>query len=255
MTPSSPTSSMTSSATLTKSGTLGTAPAPRPAQPGEPSATGAPALGSPSGRAAGRPVSLWVLAVGGALAAGLYAALFEKMRFGPPLVMLALGGMTLALAGAALWRMIDPLSRAASDLATVRGGRRPRELEREKQLVLKAIKEIELDYQMRKIAERDYREMIERYRARAIRLMGEIEAGDDYRTLIERELAIRLKLGSPAAGAASTKGLAKEEVAAEANAPVTASPVTDAARPVCEGCGATNDDDAKFCKKCGAKLA
>ena len=39
-----------------------------------------------------------------------------------------------------------------------------RELEREKQLVLKAIKEIELDYQMRKIAERDYREMVERYR-------------------------------------------------------------------------------------------
>ena len=62
--------------------------------------------------------------------------------------------------------MIDPLSRAEAPAAAAapREPRRVRELEREKQLVLKAIKEIELDYQMRKIAERDYREMIERYR-------------------------------------------------------------------------------------------
>ena len=98
--------------------------------------------------------------------------------------------MTLALTGAALWRVIDPLAGelAVGSGAAARGGRRPRELEREKQLVLKAIKEIELDYQMRKIAERDYREMVERYRTRAMRLMSEIEAGDDFRVLIEREL-------------------------------------------------------------------
>ena len=128
------------------------------------------------------------------MAAG-YAFLIEKMHFGPPLVMFTLGGMTLALTGAALIRVIDPL--AGNSLAAIspaRGGRRPRELEREKQLVLKAIKEIELDYQMRKIAERDYREMVERYRTRAMRLMSEIEAGDDFRVLIERELTMRLKL-------------------------------------------------------------
>ena len=69
-----------------------------------------------------------------------------------------------------------------------------RELEREKQLVLKAIKEIEFDYQMRKIAERDYREMVERYRNRAMRLISEIDAGDDFRGLIEKELKLRLEL-------------------------------------------------------------
>ena len=52
-----------------------------------------------------------------------------------------------------------------------------RELEREKQLVLKAIKEIEFDYQMRKIAERDYREMVERYRNRAMRLISRARRG------------------------------------------------------------------------------
>ena len=69
-----------------------------------------------------------------------------------------------------------------------------RELEREKQLVLKAIKEIEFDYQMRKISERDYREMVERYRNRAMRLISELDAGGDYRGLIEKELKLRLEL-------------------------------------------------------------
>ena len=185
-----------------------------------------------------RRVPLWAIALAGALAAAAYAGLIEKMRLGPPLVMLTLGGMTLALAGAAIYRVIDPLSREPGAATPVRTGRRLKELEREKQLVLKAIKEIELDYQMRKVAERDYREMVERYRARAMRLITEIEAGDDYRALIERELAIRLKVQGPAAAAPA--------------APVT---VPEApARRACAGCGTGNDDDAQFCKKCGKPL-
>ena len=186
-----------------------------------------------------RRVPLWVIGLAGALMAAGYAGLVEKMRLGPPFVMLALGGMTVALAGAALYRVIDPLSRQSDAAPPPRTGRRLKELEREKQLVLKAIKEIELDYQMRKIADRDYREMVERYRTRAMRLMTEIEAGDDYRALIERELAMRLKL----AGAA----------------PATAVPAAAAAPPAtvrttCAGCGARNDEDAQFCKKCGQRL-
>jgi hypothetical protein len=152
--------------------------------------------------------------------------------------MVALGGMTLALTAAALWRVIDPLMRPGGAAAAgPPESRRNRELDREKQLVLKAIKEVELDYQMRKIAERDYREMVERYRTRAMRLMSEIEAGDDFRALIEKELAMRLKLesGKPVASAAAP--------------PVAPSP------PTCAACSTTNDDDAQFCKKCGAKLA
>jgi hypothetical protein len=144
--------------------------------------------------------------------------------------------------------VIDPLAgNSLAAVSTVRGGRRPRELEREKQLVLKAIKEIELDYQMRKIAERDYREMVERYRTRAMRLMSEIEAGDDFRVLIERELTMRLKL--EAAKPAPTPAPAVRE--SEAAAPVTAS----ISSSTCDACATVNDDDAKFCKKCGAKLS
>jgi zinc ribbon protein len=164
----------------------------------------------------------------------------EKMRFGPPLVMLALGGMTLALTAAALWRVLDPLTRTETGAAKASAAARPgrlRELEREKQLVLKAIKEIELDYQMKKIAERDYREMVERYRGRALRLISEIEAGDDFRGLIERELKIRLDLPS-----------------AEPPKPQESAAATSATTPGCPSCQTVNDADAQFCKKCGSKL-
>jgi hypothetical protein len=194
-----------------------------------------------------RRVPIWILGLGGAALAAGYAFLVEKMHFGPPLVMFTLGGMTLALTGAALVRVIDPLAgNSAAAAVAARGGRRPRELEREKQLVLKAIKEIELDYQMRKIAERDYREMVERYRTRAMRLMSEIEAGDDFRVLIERELAMRLKLeaGKPIPPTAT----APTEPAAASPASASTSPST------CAACATVNDDDAQFCKKCGAKL-
>jgi hypothetical protein len=230
---------MTSSATLIKSGTLGVAAK----SPGERTTPNAQAR-EPAPR---RRLPLWILALGGAAAAAAYALVVERMHFGPPLVMFTLGGMTLALTGAALLRVIDPLAgNSPAATFTLRGGRRPRELEREKQLVLKAIKEIELDYQMRKIAERDYREMVERYRTRAMRLMSEIEAGDDFRVLIERELTMRLKLD------------AAKPVTAAVKAPESPAPApvfTSLSTSTCVACSTVNDDDARFCKKCGAKLS
>ncbi len=219
-----------------KSGTLKGSPNPPAKSPGEQSSPDAHAIGAAKAR---RRVPIWILGLSGAAVAALYALLVEKMRFGPPFVMFSLGGMTLALTGAALVRVIDPLAGGPGSGAasSARGGRRARELDREKQLVLKAIKEVELDYQMRKIAERDYHEMVERYRTRAMRLMSEIEAGDDFRALIENELAMRLKLdsGKPVVSAAAP--------------PVAPSP------PTCAACSTTNDEDAQFCKKCGAKLS
>jgi hypothetical protein len=218
----------------------------------EDGAASAPKAGSAAARPR-RRVPVWVFGAGGALAALGFGVGVEKMHLGPPLVMIALGGMTLALTGAALWRVIDPLTREAGpEPRAPREARRNRELEREKQLVLKAIKEIELDYQMRKIAEADYREMVERYRARALRLIGEIEAGDDFRGLIERELAIRLKL--PQAQVAKPAAAVKIDgnVVAPASA-ADAGPATPS-RAFCAGCKTLNDEDAEFCKKCGRKL-
>ncbi len=200
--------------------------------------------------------------VGAIIAAG-YAHFALGMRLGPPLVMTGLGGLTLVLTAYALWRVVDPLTR--DEVRAAPGKRAParlheRELEREKQAVLKAIKEIELDYQMKKIGETDYREMVERYRARALRVMRELAAGDDYRALIERELKGRLAaIRATTAAAVSASSAAAAAPAAPAPA---SSPQFAAVEPTekivavttCVACGLANDPDARFCKRCGAAL-
>lgn len=197
------------------------------------------------------------------MVAGAYGFLALGMRLGPPLVMVALGGMTLAFCAAALWRVIDPLTR--DEVAVIPEARAPhriRELEREKQAVLKAIKEIELDFQMRKISEVDYREMVERYRARALRVLSDLAAGDDFRPLIERE--VKDRLAARAAAAKSEASAAGETIAAPQAAMPPKSDVPAFAITVptadgspaakCPDCSASNDTDALFCKKCGTKI-
>jgi hypothetical protein len=221
---------MTSSETLTDSKET-------PKGSPSPSATTPDATATKSGRL--RRVPMWVWGWAGAIVVLAYGLAVERMR-GPPLVVLALGGMTLALTAGALLRVIGPLTRQeTADPAAAGGqGRRfVRELEREKQLVLKAIKEIELDFQMRKISERDYREMVERYRNRAMRLISELESGDDYRGLIEKELKLRLELP-----------------VADVPAPAAPAGASAGSRPTCRICQKVNDADAKFCKSCGEKL-
>ena len=219
--------------------TLVGSPNPPTMSPGEQSPPGPHATETARASTRRRRVPMWMWGAAGFVVVLAYGLVIERMRFAPPLVMLALGGMTLAFAAAALWRVIDPLARpeAAKAETTVHSRGFLRELEREKQLVLKAIKEIEFDYQMRKIAERDYREMVERYRNRAMRLISEIDAGGDFRGLIEKELKLRLDLPPPAASPT----------------PATTAPAP-AARPACPACKTENDTDAKFCKSCGGKL-
>lgn len=204
------------------------------------SSAGAPdaADAAPSSR---RRVPALALGAAGAAITVAYGIVAMHMRMGAPLVMMGLGGMTLVLSGVALWRVLDPLSRdeIVSTAAAPRSSGRMRELEREKQLVLKAIKEIELDYQMRKIAEPDYKDMIERYRTRALRVMSELEAGDNFRPLIERELRDRLALAEAGSANAGQK---------------TGEAAATTAAGTCTSCGVRNDDDAQFCKKCGSKL-
>jgi hypothetical protein len=226
------------------------------------------------GRFDPRRVSTLTWAVLGGGAAGAWAKLGMGMGIGPPLVMTGLGGFTLVLAASALWRVVDPLTRAESRAPVdLRAPHRIRELEREKQAVLKAIKEIELDYQMRKISEPDYREMIERYRARALRILGDLAAGNDYRVLIERELKGRLSaMGRVSAAAAAAEVNLAEAPTAAAGIPGpagagVAAPLATGQRPSatslaedeprplrCAGCQTVNDLDAEFCKRCGKNL-
>lgn len=193
---------------------------------------------------------LWLLltAIGAAVGVA-FGLLVGRLSFGPPLVMLGIGGVTLALAGLAAWRTLNPLvdPAAVERMTAPTEPGRIRDLQREKVSVLKAIKEVEADFQMRKISESDYEEMTQRYRNRALRIIRELEAGDDVRGLIELELKARLAKDDPASISASKSAPASR-------APSAASVEAPAAVRSCAGCGTGNDADAEFCKKCGTKL-
>jgi hypothetical protein len=131
--------------------------------------------------------------------------------------------------GIAALRAIRPLVTAHDDRAVVIGRRTRAALEQEKALALRTIKELEFDRAMGKMSDEDFREMSIRLRARAGRLMKQLDAGTGYRSQIETELA---------------KRLGETADAKRAHGPHT-----------CPKCSTANDHDAKFCKSCGERLA
>jgi hypothetical protein len=127
-----------------------------------------------------------------------------------------------ALVGYAAWRTFAPFGSADDPTAPqMLGGRTRAALEREKALVLRAIKDLEFDRAMGKVSEKDFTEMGARLRVRAAGLMRQLDAGAGYRQKIEQEIARR---------------------------------VTVPAAPACAKCGTANEVDARFCKNCGASL-
>jgi len=150
-----------------------------------------------------------------------------------------------ALVGMAALKAIRPLVTDHEDRTVMIGDRTRTALEREKMLALRAIKELEFDHAMGKVAPEDFREMEGRLRARAIRLMRQIDSGAGYRERIEKDLLKRL-------------GEAKDQkpgLKSVAPTPALDSPATSPiAAKACPGCSTANDHDAKFCKACGQPL-
>lgn len=151
------------------------------------------------------------------------------------IVVLSLTVVAAGLAGLGLYHTLLPLvSSEGVEAPAMIGGRTRVALEREKVLVLRSIKELEFDRAMGKVAQADFDEMSGRLRSRALGLIQQLQDGEGYRALIERELQARLRQ-TPAAEAA-----------------MPADPVP--AVPSCPACGIENDVDARFCKGCGTKL-
>ncbi len=109
------------------------------------------------------------------------------------LTVLAAGGVGYAVYRA-LWPLVHPDSVDSPEMV---GGRTRAALEREKTLLLRAIKELEFDRAMGKVSEADCEEMTARLRSRAIRVIRQLDAGGAaYRELIDKELAARLGAGA-----------------------------------------------------------
>lgn len=100
-------------------------------------------------------------------------------------------------------------------------GERQRELlDQEKSLVLRAIKDLEFDYGMKKVSAVDFEDMLGRLRARALMIMEQLE----------RVPVTPAPVAKPAASASKGKAA------------------------VCGRCQTRNEPDAKFCKQCGDRL-
>ena len=157
------------------------------------------------------------------------------------LVLLSLTIGAAGFAAGALYRTLAPLvgDDALSTDTPVDAGRRA-ELEREKLLILRAIKELEFDRAMGKVSGRDFDEMSGRLRSRAVAVMRQLDIGTaGYRELIERELTARLRPPASARTVPRPQGPARR-----AGAPAPGACL----------CGTQNDPDAAFCKRCGTKL-
>ncbi|MEO5895643.1 MAG: zinc ribbon domain-containing protein [Vicinamibacterales bacterium] len=156
------------------------------------------------------------------------------------LILLSLTVGAAGAAAAALYRSLLPFaSPAAALLDEPLSTRRRATLEKDKMLALRSIKELEFDRAMGKLSQKDFEEMAGRLRRRALLLMKQLDEGAGYAALIEAELQKRLSR-VPSAGVPGAN--------------VQGAQVLAGGSRQCQ-CGAVNDADAVFCKKCGTRLA
>ena len=146
---------------------------------------------------------------------------------------------TAVLVGIAALRTLRPLVSADEDRVAMIGQRTRAALEREKHLTLRAIKDLEFDRAMGKLADADFTEMSGRLRARAARIIRQLDAGAGYRDQIERDVAARMGERSAKASRSEDSDALERKASAERT---------------CAACSTANDSDAKFCKNCGARL-
>lgn len=134
-----------------------------------------------------------------------------------PAALLLLSGAALA-AGYTAYAVHQALLALLSKNTTVVLGQRDRDvLEQDKVTVLRAIKDLEFDFGMKKVSEADYQDMLGRLKQRALLIMEQLDSIP------------------PDVPAASARAHANRAA-------------------VCPRCSTSNDGDAKFCKQCGEKL-
>jgi hypothetical protein len=155
-----------------------------------------------------------------ALLAATVAVVMSRPATPESLILISLTIGAAGFAAVCFYRMLVPLVAPHADFEEEPLSERLRaDLEREKNLTLRSIKELEFDRAMGKLSQQDFDQMAGRLRARAIGIMKQLDAGVSATNAPDRPV-----------GRAATKR-----------------------RGEC-GCGVVNDPDARFCKSCGKKL-
>jgi hypothetical protein len=159
------------------------------------------------------------------------------------IIILSLTVVSVSFVGLGAYRVLLPLVSKEVEAPITIGGRTRVAMEREKTLVLRSIKELEFDYAMGKVAKADFDDMHARLRSRAVGLLKQLDAGGGYKEQIAREIETRLA----EQGAQGAQGAQNAQSANSAQG-------AEGGPGACAECATINDEDAKFCKNCGAKL-
>jgi hypothetical protein len=164
---------------------------------------------------------------------------------GPALLTLAAGALVGVIA--LLWASLRtlggdaPIAQGLVEAATTRTN--VSYLRERKRMVLRALKDLELEHSVGKIDDLDYAEISGKYREQAKAILKELD--------VEVE-PLRPKAEQIAAQFLKKKGLSPD---APKSTKVEAPPEVVAPRLECPRCATSNDPDAAFCKKCGAAFS
>jgi ribosomal protein L40E len=109
--------------------------------------------------------------------------------------------------------------------------------------VLRALKDLQTEHDLGKIDDEDYDTIAARYREDAKTVMKEMDHQAAPARAEAERLAAEFLLRRRSTGTSRTQ-----------EATPRARPTRDAKRIPCSGCGASNEPDATFCKRCGTAL-
>jgi rubrerythrin len=155
------------------------------------------------------------------------------------------GPAILVLAATALLCVVGFLFRAVQSVAEPHEDEDalssipPSLAEEQKRAALRALKELEFEKSVGNISPDDYAVIVERYREEAKRAMRAVD--EERKTMRERAEKI-------------AKKAVRAEVGEEASEPTPAEKVDEPSDNLCAKCGKNNDEDARFCKACGAPM-
>jgi hypothetical protein len=158
-----------------------------------------------------------------------------------PIVFLIAAGLCLTLVLYWLWQSLRYLllgRRALAHAELPRDAQREALL-REKHELLSAIRDVRVERDLGKISADDFERLEQGYRGRARDVLRELE------TQVAPYRAEARSLLDAAAGAGGAQ---------RAGAGSSTPAVSGAGTVACLSCGAANDRDAIFCKKCGTKM-
>jgi hypothetical protein len=191
-----------------------------------------------------------------ALSALFGVAIAGYVLGGTGLAVLAVGAVIMLLAILALWNSVRSLT---GDLEI-----EPRMIEaqnvvvssrsREKERILRALKDLENERDLGKLDEADFKEVSHRYREEAKALLRQMD--EDIAPYREKAEALAKKFIADSAVASAPK----VEVETKPEADFKEDPLKAVVAAVpddkleCAACKVKNDPDAKFCKSCAAIL-